>query len=294
MKEQINKWFKWREKKLRILIETLKYTKSNRIFYSIAAISDFFIDIFLSSITSIHVKSALGTIVDSYYRRLQNSSRKAVVRIPVFNYDMTFFVTDYEALEIVLPEFERPIAKYFDYISKKYGKGVFIDIGAHVGKYAIRMSRYGWDVVALEPHPVNYKLLCFNAKVNKCNIKALQLAAYSSRNVLRLYISNFSGRHSLVLRSNDYISVSTESIDGLLNSLGIQPYSIKFVKIDVEGATEEVLKGMLNLLRHAKPDIIIEIHPNEKKALEILKELGYKILPIYELGTLTNYYYCFQ
>jgi len=196
---------------------------------------------------------------------------------------------DYEALKIVLPEFERPIAKYFDHISKKYKKGVFVDVGAHVGKYAIKMSKYGWDVVALESHPINYKLLNFNAKVNKCDVKALQVAAYSSRRVLRLYLSDFSGRHSLVLRSNNYIFVPAEPIDDVVNSLGIQLYSIKFVKIDVE-----VLKGMLDLLRHVKPDIIIEIYPNEKEALEILKELGYKVVPIYELGALTNYYYCFQ
>ncbi|MEM1646684.1 MAG: FkbM family methyltransferase, partial [Ignisphaera sp.] len=184
--------------------------------------------------------------------------------------------------------------KYFDYVSRKYRKGVFIDVGAHVGKYTIKMAKYGWDVVALEPHPINYKLLNFNAKVNKCDIKALQVAAYSSRRVLRLYLSDFSGRHSLVHRSNNYIFVPAVSIDDVINSLGIQPHSIKFVKIDVEGATVEVLKGMLNLLRHAKPDIIIEIHPNEMEALEILKELGYKVVPIYELGALTNYYYCFQ
>ncbi|MEM0240955.1 MAG: FkbM family methyltransferase [Candidatus Nezhaarchaeales archaeon] len=294
LKKRIKKWFKWREKKLRTLIETLKYTKSNRPFYSIAAISDFFIDILLSFIISTRVKSALGKIIDNYYRWLQRSSRRAVVRIPDLNYDMTFLVMDYEALKIVLPEFERPIAKYFDYVSRKYGKGVFIDVGAHVGKYAVKMAKYGWNVIALEPHPINYKLLNFNAKVNKCNIKALQVAAYSSRGVLRLYLSDFSGRHSLVPRGNSYTFVLAEPIDDIVNSLGIPPHSIKFVKIDAEGVVVEVLKGMLNVLRYSKPDIIIEIDPNEKEALKFLKELGYKVVPIYELGTLTNYYYCFQ
>ncbi|MEM1744139.1 MAG: FkbM family methyltransferase [Candidatus Nezhaarchaeales archaeon] len=294
MKERIKKWFKWREKKLRTLIETLKYTKSNRPFYGIAAIFDFFIDILLSFTISARVRSVLGTIIDNYYRWLQRSGRRAVVRTPDLNYGMTFLVMDYEALKIVLPEFERPIAKYFDYVSRKYGKGVFIDVGAHVGKYAVKMAKYGWDVIALEPHPINYKLLNFNAKVNKCDIKALQVAAYSSRGALRLYLSDFSGRHSLVPRGDSHIFVPAESIDDMANSLGIQPHSIKFVKIDVEGVAVEVLRGMLNILRHSKPEIIVEVHPNEKEALEILKELGYKVVPIYELGALTNYYYCFQ
>ncbi|MEM0080147.1 MAG: FkbM family methyltransferase [Candidatus Nezhaarchaeales archaeon] len=294
MKEQIKKWFKWREKKLRTLIETLKYTKSNHLFYSIVAIFDFFIDVLLSFIISARVKSVLGTITVNYYRWLQRSGRRAVVRIPDLDYGMTFLVMDYEALKIVLPEFERPIAKYFDYVSRKYGKGVFIDVGAHVGKYAVKMAKYGWNVVALEPHPINYRLLNFNARVNKCDVKALQVATYSSRRILRLYLSDFSGRHSLVPRGINYIFVPAKPIDDVINSLGIQPYSIKFVKIDVEGATVEVLSDMLNLLRQAKPDIIIEVHPNEKEALKILKELGYKVVPIYELGALINYYYCFQ
>ncbi len=39
----------------------------------------------------------------------------------------------------------------------------------------------------------------------------------------------------------------------------------------------EVSKGMLDLLRHAKPEIIIEVHPNEREALEILKELAIRL-----------------
>jgi len=60
---------------------------------------------------------------------------------------------DEEALHIVLPSFERWIEK----MKVKTGD-VFVDIGAHIGKYSMKFSKVAKTVVAIEPTPKTLSL----------------------------------------------------------------------------------------------------------------------------------------
>ena len=46
--------------------------------------------------------------------------------------------------------------------------GIFIDIGAFIGKYSIKIARRPKvKVLAIEPNPDSFKILCANAEINR-------------------------------------------------------------------------------------------------------------------------------
>lgn len=285
-------WFKLREIELRVLVMILKCVKRGRFFYFMYAILRGCIIVILSFIPShVHDKCSISYNLKKLQNYFAKLNKLALVEV----HGIRFVVMDYEALNIVLPEFERDVSRYINYVSSKHREGVFLDVGAHVGKYSIAMAKRGWRVIALEPHPLNYSCLTLNARINGCDIEALPLAAFSSKRTLKLFLGDYSGRHSVIREGKKYILVRAEPIDDILYSIGIPFDSVKLVKIDVEGAAVEVLKGMLNLMKYAKPDIIIEISREERAAIGILKSLGYKIIPIIdkELGTFGGTYYAY-
>jgi len=57
------------------------------------------------------------------------------------------------------------------------------------------------------------------------------------------------------------LRVPTVSIDDDLETLGINPRGVGFVKIDVEGAELEVLRGASRLLEIGRPAVFAEVEP---------------------------------
>ena len=76
-----------------------------------------------------------------------------------------FRCVDEESLIILSDEFEPWIWNHF----KIPKNGIFIDVGAHIGKYAIAMAKVIGDkglVIAVEPHPENFSVLTENISLN--------------------------------------------------------------------------------------------------------------------------------
>src|ERR687887_1826853 len=99
-----------------------------------------------------------------------------------------------------------------------------------------------------------------NIRLNKlANTITLNYAVYSKKTTLKLY-STYSiiqerARQSL----QSYIEVSADTLDSLLLENGIK--QVNWIKIDVEGAEYEVLKGANNILSSSKDiSLLIEIH----------------------------------
>ena len=44
--------------------------------------------------------------------------------------------------------------------------GIFVDIGANIGYYAMRLAKAGATVLALEPNPAAYQRLLYNSDIN--------------------------------------------------------------------------------------------------------------------------------
>lgn len=153
----------------------------------------------------------------------------------------------------------------------KPGKGqVVFDLGAHIGIYAIKASKeVGQDgiIVAIEPHPTNFEFLRKNLELNECrNVLPINTAVASSCGKAALFLGASGVSHSTALRrSDDSILVNSITIDQLMKQLKLT--RIELIKINVEGATQEVLRGAEETLKVHKPKIIAAIghYPTEEK-----------------------------
>jgi FkbM family methyltransferase len=158
---------------------------------------------------------------------------------------------------------------------------VFLDIGAHIGLYSIRLAQRVSKVIALEPEPRNYGLLSRNIHINKLYNKILPLpvAASDKNGRTELCVKSSSGDHTIEdLRGCKMkIQIATLKIDTLTEILKIS--RIDVVKIDVEGHENKVVNGMRELLYHNTPRVlVIETKRENKDLFEIFSMLGYKII----------------
>jgi FkbM family methyltransferase len=148
---------------------------------------------------------------------------------------------------------------------------VFVDVGANVGGYSIRAAKY-CKVYAIEPLPRNYKILKINEKLNKVKIISFNIAAGNKNDKVKLYYEPGAwGLPSLKHKQKKFIEVEMKPLDEIINE-----ESIDLIKIDVEGAEDQVLEGARNCLKRTKM-VIIEESETLPKAYRILKEESFKL-----------------
>ena len=145
---------------------------------------------------------------------------------------------------------------------------VFLDIGAHVGLYALpaanRVGQQG-RVIAFEPHPSNRGLLEENLHRNEIdNVTVVPAAVSDSSGRMHLQVSTFNtGDHRLYRQGSvgvQTVETDVVSVDGWLESAGIE--KVDMIKMDVQGAEANVLKGMRRTLEaNRRLRMIIEYTP---------------------------------
>lgn len=147
-----------------------------------------------------------------------------------------------------------------------------VDVGANVGLHAIPLAMSlgeGGQVIAFEPDPDNYALLCKNVERNKITNIRLENAGLSSESGTALLYQSAENRGSLSMRKENVdgseqqelspVEIRLKVADDLLRDIS-PPVSL--VKIDVEGAEPLVVQGMWNTLKR-NPDakLIFEFWP---------------------------------
>jgi FkbM family methyltransferase len=162
--------------------------------------------------------------------------------------------------------------------------GIFIDVGAHAGKYSIPAANNPEvTVVALEPDPFNFGLLRKNVELNKLpNIICLNKGAFSSAGKIPFYTTGRGeGMHSIYRQpgSQQEEMIEVDTLDNILDQLKIGKH-VSLIKIDVEGAEWEVLQGAERILAKDQPDLLIEIwrddHSRFEKIKAYLQRFGYE------------------
>jgi FkbM family methyltransferase len=180
---------------------------------------------------------------------------------------------------------EEDIREYF-----KPEKGdIVVDIGAAFGIYTIIASkRIGANgkVIAIEAHPDSFDMLNRNVKLNKLtNVTCLNYAVYSRKMKVKIY-SNYTIMSERVRgekMKDKFVEVNADTLDNLLQQGGISHAEVNWIKIDVEGAELDVLKGAYNTLSNSKDiALLIEVHgqDNYKPLIELLN--SYNINVIFE------------
>jgi len=177
---------------------------------------------------------------------------------------------------IIDPSFEKPIHNLFN-----LEKGVFVDVGAHIGKYTIMVARKLKDgkVIAIEADTNNFKILKKNLVLNNLeNVIALNVAASNKRGYINFYHIEgpATAMHSIIKPGRikcKEIQVRTERLEDILQKLGIK--QIDLLKIDVEGAERLVLEGLGTKLYDVKKIIYEATHSTGCE--QLLTTYGFKI-----------------
>lgn len=162
--------------------------------------------------------------------------------------------------------------------------GIFLDIGAHTGSYALSLSSHVNEVYAFEPQKMTYYALCGGVALsNKNNISCYNFGLGSEEQVgyQTLSIVSNDGGGSTVQETDKDILREEQIEIRTLDSLQIP--NVCFLKIDVEENELNVLKGAKDtLIRSALPPIIFECNEEEYKTelFSFLKGLCYNITSI--------------
>lgn len=156
---------------------------------------------------------------------------------------------------------------------------VFLDIGAFVGWYTIRAAQLvgpAGRVIALEPDPTNRRQLEKNLSLNQIrNCAVLPLAAWSKSGRVGWRPGEQPVWHR-VTPAGGSAEIEATTVDELVGLLALQ--RVDWIKLDVEGAEVEVLKGAKETLRVFRPSLYIEVHETLGTLRGLLAQSGYTLL----------------
>jgi FkbM family methyltransferase len=135
--------------------------------------------------------------------------------------------------------------------------GVFVDVGANVGTYAMVLARHvgaGGTVIAIEPHPVTHARLAFNRAASGFSWVVLVAAAAGPSDgelMIETDGDNLGASHIVSgERHGNAIKVASLRLERILGDASVN--HVDALKIDVEGFEDRVLTGFF---RQAPPSL---------------------------------------
>ncbi len=155
---------------------------------------------------------------------------------------------------------------------------VCFDVGANVGFLTLLCARLvgpGGRVVAFEPLPAAAAALRANlARNGFANVEVREEAAGERSGSAWLAVGADTALSRMVARQGPgTIAVPVVAIDDLVRSGAVPAPQV--VKIDVEGAEVEVIRGMRDVLRRYGPVVLCEMHDRNREYAAALAEAGY-------------------
>jgi FkbM family methyltransferase len=141
-----------------------------------------------------------------------------------------------------------------------------MDIGAHLGLFTVCMSRLvgpRGQVFSFEPTPFTCSVLRETVRLNHCesNVVVHQKGVSSQSGHASFFDTGdvVSNANSLVhtARSKATTTIETVSLDDVLPNR----QAIRLLKIDVEGAELDVLRGAGRTINRCRPVIQLGLHP---------------------------------
>jgi FkbM family methyltransferase len=193
---------------------------------------------------------------------------------------LTISLTDFEGFIHALPVWYRGDVMLEVLQRLAAGSGTFIDIGANHGVYALGVAYLlGGPVVAVEPQPHLIEAIRRAATVSKLgNVRVVQSAAGARTGVATLNVKRSGSGTASVVRHGDDPGADPETVpistlDDLCRDLAIS--HVQCIKMDVEGAEAEVIRGGAEVLRRDHPFIVFEDDPDSTTVPDLLRDLGY-------------------
>jgi FkbM family methyltransferase len=212
-------------------------------------------------------------------------------------------IAKYNGLMITFPFNEDPAFDdvwirdvYQEYTPKK--DDVVIDVGAHMGFFTLKIVNDVKQIIAVEPDPVNFKFLKYNAALNGVEDRVVLCNIALGRENGRIFLDRSSygyGRSKSTTEKTNYSSEML-TLDTLVKEKMLS--SVNLVKIDTEGFEPDVLEGAAETLGKYRPDLIIAAYhfPKEYSMLaHFLENRGYSVffycMPLFLFGGKEVYLY---
>lgn len=192
---------------------------------------------------------------------------------------------------------------------------VVVDVGSEYGFYAIMAGKLVGSegkVLAIEAHPETYRLLEMNIRLHGLVDRVIPICRAVGKDTgkVKLYETFSPGSTSIVprrsifqlnkdrlrfwlyfLKNRDFLRVirkrftpvkyvvPLDKLDNIVDEYGLR--RINLIKVDVEGAELDVLKGSFSVLKKYKPILLIEVHYGvewkPKVLYRLLKNFGYNL-----------------
>ena len=170
-----------------------------------------------------------------------------------------------------------------------------LDVGAHIGLFALPISKTilpnNGHVYCFEPAVKNRQHLLSHIHKNNITVIPQLVGEQHSQQVNFFQSSNCAnGMNSIAIREKkseiyEKILITQISLDEYCIAKNLHP---DVIKIDVEGAEINVLKGARKIISRYKPKIIISTHPKElyllgsstELLLNLIKNMQYTLYDI--------------
>ncbi|MCP5095346.1 MAG: FkbM family methyltransferase [Chloroflexi bacterium] len=156
---------------------------------------------------------------------------------------------------------------------------VVYDVGANIGFFTLLAASLvgkAGKVYAFEPVPANAQATRHNVLLNRmAQVEVVETAVSESSGHGELMLAHYSGGSSLAVAGpppdfKGTLGVDLVSIDDCLFLKKFTPPAL--VKIDVEGAEINVLRGMVETMREHEPTILYEIDDGDWQQFEAKRQ----------------------
>jgi len=182
--------------------------------------------------------------------------------------------------------YDQPLIQFMAAQMRQIENPVLVDVGASTGSFALIPKFTGGEVIAFEPHPEIFKLLCANIRLNdladRAKLYNLAIHAYDGHAILKISNKRSQSGLSTLGKPKTFskfkkLKVSCRKLDSM--RLG----RIHFLKIDTEGCEWFVLCGARKTIISNKPKILVEhnsrnasqFEKSTQTTVDFLKSLGY-------------------
>ncbi len=184
------------------------------------------------------------------------------------------------------------ISKIIEFKCKKKNKIVFYDVGANIGTHSIALSNIFKNKIvirAFEAQSNIYEMFNQSIKINNLNNIELYHNAVSDKNdeIIRIDLpdyskqNNFGGLELLKpFQNSDNAQMKKSGIFEDIKSIKLDIFNeeVDFIKIDVEGMENLVLKGSKNLIVNHRPFLFMELLKSKlEDVTEFFKDKDYNI-----------------
>jgi len=154
---------------------------------------------------------------------------------------------------------------------------IVLDCGAHIGSFSYIASKKASLIFAFEPIPSTHHVFKKNIRLWRIkNIIPIKKAVYLDRRNCSFFVdfmrtdgSTLSKKRAKKLSQPKLIKVKCISIDNFVKEKRLK--RVDFIKMDIEGAEIEALKGAKNTIKKFKPRMVIAAYHFQGDKIKIPK-----------------------